>query len=83
MFHGKGLKRGVCSQMNTIGRVLVAISIIGAILFGLLGAIYEIVGHAKFEQLLSSIGISNGFCLLYIFGIVVLMLLIISCLVNR
>ena len=69
--------------MNTIGRVLVAISIIGAILFGLLGAIYEIVGHAKFEQLLSSIGISNGFCLLYIFGIVVLMLLIISCLVNR
>ena len=69
--------------MNTIGRVLVAISIIGAIIFGLLGAIYEIVGHAKFEQLLSSIGISNGFRLLYIFGIAVLMLLIISCLVNR
>ena len=69
--------------MNTIGRVLIAISIIGAIIFGLLGAIYEIAGHAKFEQLLSSIGISNGFRLLWIFGIVILILLIISCLANR
>ena len=69
--------------MNTIGRVLVAISIIGAIIVGLLGALYEIAGHAQFEQLLSSIGISNGFRLLWIFGIVVLILLIISCLVIK
>ena len=69
--------------MNTIGKVLVAISIIGAIIVGLLGALYEMVGHAKFEQLLSSIGISNGFRLLWIFGIVVLILLIISCLVIK
>ena len=38
--------------MNTIGKVLVAISIIGAIIVGLLGAIYEIVGHAKFKEFL-------------------------------
>lgn len=69
--------------MNTIARVLVAISIIGAIILGFFGAIYEIVGHAKFEQFLSSIGISNGFRLLWIFGIAVLLLLIISCIIVK
>ena len=69
--------------MNLIGRMLVTLSIIGTIIVGIFGAVYEIVGHAKFEQLLSSIGISNGFRLFYLFGTVVLILLIISCLINR
>lgn len=69
--------------MNMIGRMLVTLSIIGTIIVGIFGAVYEIVGHAKFEQLLSSIGISNGFRLFYLFGTVVLILLIISCLINR
>ena len=65
--------------MNMIARMLVTLSII----VGIFGAVYEIVGYAKFEQLLSSIGISNGFRLFYFFGTVVLILLIISCLINR
>lgn len=69
--------------MNMIGRMSVTLSIIGTIIVGIFGAVYEIVGHAKFEQLLSSIGISNGFRLFYLFGTVVLILLIISCLINR
>ena len=44
-------------------------------LSGALGVIYEIVGHAKFEKILFSIGISNGFEKMWIFSATMLCLL--------
>ncbi len=53
---------------------------IGAV--GVLGLIYEIVGHAKFEQILSAIGISNGFQRCWLFGLMMLFLLIVTYLIK-
>ena len=43
-----------------------------------ISVIYEIIGRIKFEQMLSSIGLSNGSKLLWIVGITVLLLFIIT-----
>lgn len=44
-----------------IVQVLYVFSFVGLMLSGVLGAVYEIIGYAKFERALSAIGISNGF----------------------
>lgn len=43
---------------------------------GVLGAVYEIIGHAKFEKILSLIGVSKGFERIWIVGIIMLLLFI-------
>ena len=54
------------------------ISFCGVLICSALGVLYEIIGYSKFEQLLSSIGIANGYNLLLIVGIITLALLIIT-----
>ena len=52
------------------------LSFCGTLIVGALGNVYELVGHAKFEQMLSGIGISNGLGWLWIVFVVMLLLLI-------
>ena len=48
-------------NFKIIVQVLYVFSFVGLILSCVLGAVYDIVGHTKFEQTLSAIGISNGY----------------------
>ncbi len=52
------------------------LSFCGVILSGVLGAVYEIIGHAGFEQILSAIGISKGFEQIWVVSAIMLLLLI-------
>ena len=47
--------------IKIIVQVLYVFSFVGLILSCVLGVVYDIVGHTKFEQTLSAIGISNGY----------------------
>lgn len=68
--------------MKGIVKILVQIvhigSFCGLMFLGLLGVIYEIVGHAKFEQILMYLGISKGFERIWAVGIIMLILLAIT-----
>ena len=59
-----------------IVQVVHILSFCGVILSGILGAVYEIIGHAKFEQVLSAIGISKGFERIWVVSAIMLLLLI-------
>ena len=48
-------------NIKIIVQIVHVLSFCGVILSGVLGAVYEIIGHVKFEQALSAIGISKGF----------------------
>lgn len=52
------------------------LSFCGVILTGVLGAVYEIIGHVRFEQMLSAIGISKGFERIWVVSAIMLVLLI-------
>lgn len=52
--------------------VIYVLSLCAAMILWVVGAIYEIVGHAKYEQILSAIGISNGFKYYWIIAVIVL-----------
>jgi len=43
-----------------------------------LGVLYEIIGHAKFDQLLSKFGIVKGFEFVWVVGVITISLLIIT-----
>ena len=45
---------------------------------GVMGVIYELIGHVRFERLLKTIGISNSFDKFWILGVVVLFVLLIT-----
>lgn len=47
--------------IKTIINSISVLSLIGTMIAGALGTLYEIVGHRKFEQILSAAGISGGF----------------------
>lgn len=47
--------------LGMIVRIIHILSICSLVLLWILSVVYEIVGHAKFELILSAIGISNGF----------------------
>ena len=68
--------------MKEIIRVVVNlihyIALLGTMISGILGVIYEIVGHAKFEKMLSAIGISKGFAFVWIVGLIMLILYVIT-----
>ena len=55
----------------------------GLMLSGALGVLYEIVGHAKFEKILFSIGISNGFEKMWIFSAKMLLLFTVICIIRN
>lgn len=57
-------------------KIIQVVSFCGLMLTGVTGVIYEILGFAKFERLLSSIGIPNGLQRVWIFGTIMLLLLI-------
>ena len=59
-------------------KIIHIISLCGLVLMGILGAIYEIIGHAKYEQLLSTIGVHSGFHRTWI----VFIILIIVCIIT-
>ena len=62
--------------LKMIVQVVHVLSFCGVILSGILGAVYEIIGHAKFEQVLSAIGISKGFERIWAVSAIMLLLLI-------
>ena len=62
--------------IKIIVQVVHVLSFCGVILSGILGAVYEIIGHAKFEQVLSAIGISKGFERIWVVSAIMLLLLI-------
>lgn len=62
--------------IKVIVQVVHVLSFCGVILSGILGAVYEIIGHAKFEQVLSAIGISKGFERIWVVSAIMLLLLI-------
>jgi hypothetical protein len=62
--------------LKMIVQVVHVLSFCGVILSGILGAVYEIIGHAKFEQVLSAIGISKGFERIWVVSAIMLLLLI-------
>ena len=62
--------------IKMIVQVVHVLSFCGVILSGILGAVYEIIGHAKFEQVLSAIGISKGFERIWVVSAIMLILLI-------
>ena len=64
--------------IKMIVQVIHFLSFCGVILAGILGVIYEIIGHAKFEQILSTIGITKGFERIWTASAVMLLLLIIT-----
>ena len=66
---------------ETIKMIVQAVHVLsfcGVILSGILGALYEIIGHAKFEQVLYAIGISKGFERVWVVSALMLILLIIT-----
>lgn len=63
-------------MINVIVQIIHILSFCGIILTGVLGAIYEIIGHSRFEQMLSLIGVSNGFERTRVVGTIMLFLLI-------
>ena len=64
-------------------QVIHILSFCGTVMVGLLGVIYEIIGHTRFEQLLSRIGISKGFSWIWFVGVTMLSLLIITYLIKQ
>ncbi len=57
-------------------QVVHVLSFCGVLVCGVLGVVYEIIGHAKFEQALSAIGISKGFERFWVVSAIMLFLLI-------
>ena len=64
--------------IEIIVQILYVLSFCGAILSWILGAVCEIIGYAKFEQMLSAIGISNGFQRVWVISLISVFLLIIT-----
>ena len=62
--------------LKIIVQIVHVLSFCGVMLSGILGTVYEIIGHAKFEQLLSAIGISHGFERIWVVSAIMLFLLI-------
>lgn len=49
---------------------------------GIIGMLYELIGARRYEQILSAMGISNGFKWTWIIGFTALFLLIITYLIK-
>ena len=64
--------------LKTIVNIVHVFSFCGVIISGMLGVIYEIIGHTKFEQLLSAIGFSKGFERIWVISTIMLFLLIVT-----
>lgn len=64
------------NTIKIIVQVIHVLAFCGVILAGILGTIYEIIGHVNFEQMLSAIGISKGFERVWAVSAIMLILLI-------
>ena len=62
--------------IKMIVQVIHIISICGSMLSLILGAVYEIIGYAKFERMLSAIGVSKGVERFWVISAIMLVLLI-------
>ena len=62
--------------IKTFVQIVHILSFGGLLLCGALGVVYEIIGPAKYEQLLSSFGISNGFERTWLWAVMMLILLL-------
>lgn len=62
--------------IKTFVQIVHILSFCGTLLCGALGVVYEIIGPAKYEQLLSSFGISNGFERTWLWAVMMLILLL-------
>ena len=62
--------------IKTFVQIVHILSFGGLLLCGALGFVYEIIGPAKYEQLLSSFGISNGFERTWLWAVMMLILLL-------
>lgn len=64
--------------VKLIVNILHFVSFCAVLISGALGILYEIVGHAKFERILESIGISKGFERVWIFSAIMLGILLVT-----
>ena len=69
--------------LGMIVRIIHILSICSLVLLWILSVIYEIVGHVKFERILSAIGISNGFKWLWIASAIALALFVLSFFIKK
>lgn len=58
--------------------ILNVISLCGVIIVGILGCLYDLIGYANFQKALASLGFDKGFERLWVIGVVMLFLLIIT-----
>ena len=69
----------MCVEMRTIIKVLIntihGFSFCMMVLLWVIGAIEEIIGPVKFEQICSAVGISNGVKCYWIIGTIVIILI--------
>ena len=65
-----------------IVQVVHVIALCIAMLLGIIGAISEIIGAGKFEEILAVIGISDGIEWFWIISGIVCLLLIITCFIK-
>ena len=59
------------------------LALCGGLLVGLLGAVYELFGPVRFEEMASALGIADGYRCMWILGAIVLGLCIIACLIKE
>ena len=59
---------------NRILKLRNILSLCGMMLIGLIGVIYELLGHGHFQKLCNSLGIPDSFRLVWICGIITLLL---------
>jgi len=68
------MKNLICIAVNIVH----ILSLCGVMFVVVLGVLYEIIGHAKFDQLLSKFGIVKGFEFVWVVGVITISLLIIT-----
>ena len=68
--------------LRLLARIVNILALCGALLMGLLGAVYELFGPVRFEEIAATLGIADGYRCLWILGAIVLGLLIATCLIK-
>lgn len=68
--------------LRLLARIVNILALCGALLIGLLGAVYELFGPVRFEEIAAALGIADGYRCLWILGAIVLGLLIATCLIK-
>ena len=64
--------------MKILVNVVHVISFCVLMLLGIVGIVYEIIGHGLFQQISAELGINNGFKVFWVLGVIDLFLLLLT-----